>query len=326
LIQSEDTVRTRTPFFLFAVAVACSQFTGAAQAVTQRARVFVASYGSDSNPCSFTQPCRTFQTAVNFVANGGEVTAIDSAGFGPISITQSVTITSPAGIEAGIVPGAGDAIDINAPGGFVVLRGLTLDGAGAFSYGVNVTNASQVEIVDCTVRNFTGAGILVEQPAAMQILIEQTVVTNPATVSNGNVRGIWIRAGTGNIIATLNETTVTDSLVGVQFDAASANLEAMVSNSHIDANALIGLLAIGNASSVSNVVLRNVTLNQTSTGVQLGSSAVAYFSQVTITNVNGFPLTDGVYFSPGTTNNAAFSDGTSHLTPSNGTIGQWTVQ
>src|SRR6516165_6570655 len=42
---------------------------------------------------------------------GGEVTAIDSAGFGPITITQSVTITSPNGVEAGIVPTAGgDAV------------------------------------------------------------------------------------------------------------------------------------------------------------------------------------------------------------------------
>src|SRR5580704_14130793 len=70
-----------------------------------RDRVFVASYGSDSNPCTFGSPCKTFQQAVNVVADSGEVTAIDSAGFGPLSISnKSVTITSPAGIEAGIVP------------------------------------------------------------------------------------------------------------------------------------------------------------------------------------------------------------------------------
>jgi len=34
---------------------------------------------------------------------GGEVTAIDSAGFGPINITKAVTITSPDGVEAGVV-------------------------------------------------------------------------------------------------------------------------------------------------------------------------------------------------------------------------------
>src|SRR6266849_4413627 len=97
-----------------------------------RARVFVASYGSDSNPCTFLAPCRNFQQAVNVVDAGGEVTAIDSAGFGPISISHAVTITSPNGVEAGIVTVAGgNAIDITAgPSDAFVLRGLTLNGGG----------------------------------------------------------------------------------------------------------------------------------------------------------------------------------------------------
>ena len=89
-----------TLFTLLVGALACSLSAMPAQA--QRARVFVASYGNDSNPCSFTQPCRTFQQAVTVVAVSGEVTAIDSAGFQPVNITKSVTITSPAGVEAGI--------------------------------------------------------------------------------------------------------------------------------------------------------------------------------------------------------------------------------
>jgi len=102
-----------------------------APAHAQRARVFVASYGDDTNPCTFGSPCKTFQRAVNVVAYGGEITAIDSAGFGPITINKSVTITSPDGVEAGIVPTAGgNAITINAGGATVVLRGLTLEGSG----------------------------------------------------------------------------------------------------------------------------------------------------------------------------------------------------
>src|SRR5215469_11342709 len=105
-------MRTVVPLTAVAIALACSLATTPAKA---RARVFVASYGSDSNPCTFGSPCKTFQHAHDVVDAGGEVTAIDSAGFGPISITKAVTITSPAGVEAGIVPLAGgDGIDINA--------------------------------------------------------------------------------------------------------------------------------------------------------------------------------------------------------------------
>src|SRR6516162_11875979 len=101
-------MRTQLPFVLIATALACSLATTPANA---RARVFVASYGNDSNPCTFGSPCKTFQHAHDIVDAGGEVTAIDSAGFGPIIITKAVTITSPDGVEAGIVPGAsGNAI------------------------------------------------------------------------------------------------------------------------------------------------------------------------------------------------------------------------
>jgi hypothetical protein len=97
---------------VLATALACSLVSAPAHA---RARVFVASYGNDANPCTFGSPCKTFQQAVNVVDPGGEVTAIDSAGFGPINITKAVTITSPAGVEAGVVPAVGgDGVDINA--------------------------------------------------------------------------------------------------------------------------------------------------------------------------------------------------------------------
>jgi len=43
-------MRTQLPFALLATALACSLATAPANA---RARVIVASYGSDSNPCTF---------------------------------------------------------------------------------------------------------------------------------------------------------------------------------------------------------------------------------------------------------------------------------
>ena len=322
----------RLPFAVLATALACALAAAPAHAVTQRDRVFVASYGSDSNPCTFTQPCRNFQAAVTAVANGGEVTAIDSAGFGPVSISnKSVTITSPAGIEAGIVPGVTDAIDINAPGASVVLRGLTLEGAGSFTTGISASRVGQLEIIDCTVRNFTSWGIIVQSiPAATtQILIERTIVTSPLTLAmNNQAQGIYLQTDGGSIVAALNEVTVSDTNTGVVLDATNANgtIEAIIANSHIDNNSSTGIWAGGASGLVANLVLRNTTVNQTNIGVELAGFAAAYFSQVTITNVNGLPLTGGVYFAPGTTNNAAFSDGTSHLTPTNGTISQWTVQ
>src|SRR6516164_6196895 len=119
---------TRLSSALLTATLAFGLFSMPAQA--QRARVFVASYGSDSNPCTFLSPCRNFQQAVNVVDAGGEVTAIDSAGFGPIAINKSVAITSPAGIEGGVVPASNsDGIVITAGSSDIVtLRGLTIEG------------------------------------------------------------------------------------------------------------------------------------------------------------------------------------------------------
>jgi hypothetical protein len=100
-------MRTAIPLTVLATAFVCSLGTAPAHA---RARVFVASYGNDANPCTFGSPCKTFQQAVDVVDTGGEVTAIDSAGFGPITIIRSVTITSPPGVEAGVVPSLANPI------------------------------------------------------------------------------------------------------------------------------------------------------------------------------------------------------------------------
>jgi len=152
-------MRIAIPLTVLATALACSLATTPANA---RARVFVASYGNDANPCTFGSPCKTFQHAHDVVDAGGEVTAIDSAGFGPIIITKSVTITSPQGVEAGVVPASGgDAIIIGPSSPFIVtLRGLTLEGSGAGLNGIALASSvpGTVNIIGCIIKDFTGTG------------------------------------------------------------------------------------------------------------------------------------------------------------------------
>src|ERR1700694_4447420 len=58
-------------------------------------RAFVASGGSDANTasgCGLSMPCRSFASAQTVVSDGGEIGALDAAGYGPIAITKNVTI------------------------------------------------------------------------------------------------------------------------------------------------------------------------------------------------------------------------------------------
>jgi hypothetical protein len=276
-----------------------------------RDRVFVASYGIDSGTCTFGSPCRTFQYAVSAVAVGGEVTAIDSAGFGPVTITQSVTITSPAGVEAGIAAAAGaDAIDINAPGATVKLRGLTLDGANSGNYGINFGAGSRIEILDCVISDFERAGISIGQTGTISVLISNTIVldTNaPANASAGIVLGLGVNGG--SITAALDHVTISNDNSGLIAQAYSGSVETLVTDSHID-NTSVGVYIFGNTNSTSSMILKNVTLNQDPTGISLNGTSSVWMSQVTQTSVPGFVNT-AVTITSGST--IAYSDGTNHL-------------
>src|SRR3954470_16560978 len=80
----------------------------AVPASAQASRTWVSGTGDDVNPCSRTAPCKTFAGAISKTAVGGIIDAIDSGGFGTVTITKSVTIDGHgtlAGIAAAGVPG-----------------------------------------------------------------------------------------------------------------------------------------------------------------------------------------------------------------------------
>ena len=52
------------------------------------------STGIDQGTCPRTAPCLTFTYAVGQTPAGGEVVALDAGGFGPVTITKSITISS----------------------------------------------------------------------------------------------------------------------------------------------------------------------------------------------------------------------------------------
>ncbi len=76
-------------------------------------RTWVSSYGSDANDCSLGTPCRSFAVAIATTTVGGEVAVVDSAAYGPVSITKPVSIVASAGIYAGISVLSGTGIIVN---------------------------------------------------------------------------------------------------------------------------------------------------------------------------------------------------------------------
>src|SRR3954449_11415108 len=96
----------------------------------QATRTWVSGVGDDANPCSRTAPCKTFAGAISKTATGGEINVLDPGGFGGVTITKSITISSE-GFEAGVLVSGTNAIIINAlETSNAAPHGLDIEGVG----------------------------------------------------------------------------------------------------------------------------------------------------------------------------------------------------
>jgi len=270
-------------------------------------RSFVSSTGVDTNACTIAAPCATFAQAYTKVGANGIVAALDPGKYGPISISTPVTINGN-GWAAITGPSGADAIDITVNvSGNVTLIGLELDGAGAADNGINFQAGSRLEIIDCTVRDFTQIGIFVGAHAATSVQISNTKVTDVA------VGGQGIQLGTftgGTITAALDHVTIDNDNYGFVTIIGGGPIEALITDSHIDNNTTYGIQLYGgsSASNVSTVILNNVTLNDA--GIDLEAYTYIYLSHVTQTSATGFVIPAiTLSASPST----AYSDGTNHF-------------
>ena len=208
-----------------ALAVASSLVSMPASALV--ARAYVSGGGSDANTtvnCSLTQPCRTFQTAMTVLNDGGEVIALDSAGYGTVTITKSVSLIAPAGIFAGLTPTSGDAVTIATTGVNVVLKGLTINSLGGVN-GITMTEGNSLTVDQLTIGGFSGTGISVQAVATVNVI---------DTVVRANTNGIIIGHGaTANITGT---RVLGNSAEGIELRSASgtgATTRVNVSDSHV---------------------------------------------------------------------------------------------
>src|SRR5580658_5850422 len=108
----------RREFYIAATSLVLALGLNATPGFAQAVRTFGSGHGTDSGTCGVGSPCRTFAFAATQTAAAGEIVVLDSAGYGAVTITQSLTITNPGGVEAGVTaPSGGDAITINTTNG-----------------------------------------------------------------------------------------------------------------------------------------------------------------------------------------------------------------
>jgi len=144
-------------------------------------RTWVSSGGSDANPCTRDLPCRNFGAAMTAVDPGGEVVALDSAGYGPVTITKSVAIIAPAGVHAAIAPTSGSAVVINAGlSDSVSLRNLYLNSQGA-TVGIVLESGQLLSVENVVVAGFTSSGISQATTNSSRLFVSDSILRKNGT-------------------------------------------------------------------------------------------------------------------------------------------------
>jgi len=205
----------------------------------QAQRVFVSGAGSDSNPCTFTQPCRSFQQAFNTVVavttSGGEIDVLDPAGYGALNITHAISVQGHGFAGITQATSGANAITINAGGtDEITLNGLLLDGEGTGQDGVLVNTAGSVQILNCVIRHFTDYGVIFAPTNSPSNLLVSDTVT-----SDNGATGIFVEEtnGVATTPATLNRVTANNNNYGVTLNGGYL----MIANSVMSNNSSVGL-------------------------------------------------------------------------------------
>jgi hypothetical protein len=232
----------------------------------QLARSFVsAAIGSDANDCNRTTPCRTFQRAHDNTFDQGEVTVLDTGGYGAVTITKSISIVSEVGEASILVSGGNTGITINAPNGYVNLRGLTVQGIGfGGGDGIVVTSAFALTITNCVIRNLTADGIDYAPNGSARLAVSNTLVAD-----NGGT-GILVNGSNGPVRLDLTRVEVRhNSAWGLAVNGTTGGVHTSVADSVFSGNLADGIKTSGIAGLPSTVVVMHSVISNN------GGSAVA---------------------------------------------------
>jgi hypothetical protein len=236
------------------------------------AQTFVSGGGNDANDCSRATPCQTLATAVARTALGGEVTILDAAGYGGVTITQAISIIDDGAGEAGVLVSGTDGIVVNAGAGDVVmLRGLFINGTGTGHSGVVFNSGAMLVVRDCVIEQFATGITFAPNAGSGKLIVDDTVVHDNAT-------GLVIRptAGVGAVaaVAGLHATHNSGSGLVIDGSGGGGTISVTVTRSVAEQNGGHGLSALSGpgASVTVGLVRAKLALNAAS-GVQADQSA-----------------------------------------------------
>jgi len=264
-------------------------------------RTFVSALnGSDVNVCSRALPCRSFAAAIPHTDVAGEVVALDSGGYGPITMPYAMSIVAPGGIYAGITAFSGNAITISSTIGFILLKNLSLTSLGA-DLGIAVNNVRSLYVEGCTISGFSEGIFFNPTDSDARLYVKNSVIRRSGigiyllpSSSEATVDSVRFYGNDSGVEVTNGEVTVRRSVAsgpgtyGFRGESnGKLNIEDSASNGNV-----YGFYANAGAIIFMN---RCQAVSNTNAGVnaQFSPSAI-YVSDSTIAaNATGIAATNG---------------------------------
>jgi hypothetical protein len=248
--------------FSKSLCIAAVTFSMAATAHAAALRTFVSGFGNDSNTsanCAHAAPCRTFAVAVTVTSPGGEIEALDPAGYGPITISGPLTLVGLPGAAIS-APSGGDGITITAGTTDAVhVLGLLIDGGGVGNRGIAFNAGGSLTITNCIVQNFD-SGISIQLSSGSV----KTSITNTLLSNNGTF-GIYYQFGaSAKVNGVIDHVVVAGNLQGIAINplGGNASMDLAVSNSVLSNNHNEALIAAGSGPNTLTVSVDNTTFEQ----------------------------------------------------------------
>src|SRR5215813_11249220 len=186
-------------FVLNILAVAGLGLTISSVAQAQALRTWVSGVGDDANPCSRTAPCKTFAGAISKTAAGGEIDALDPAGYGALTITKAITLDGGGAQVASVLVAGTNGIVVQAGASDVVIirklriNGISGSGNGGFN-GIRFLSGKDLNLENDYIFGFTQNCVDISLGASATVHIVGNVYKNctgdgvRATTSAGLVK------------------------------------------------------------------------------------------------------------------------------------------
>jgi hypothetical protein len=247
-----------------------SQFFLSAPAHAQATRTWISGVGDDVNPCSRTAPCKTFAGAISKTAAGGEINCLDPGGFGAVTITKSMTLSCQAGTAGVLVSGTNGIVFQGGPSDYLYIKGLDIEGLGTGLSGIVFNSGALLHVEDCTIRNFTGAGVLIQPNASAKFVVSSTTLFNNGAAGIGG--GIVIRPSGGGTSGAIDHVVADRNVNGILADGtASGVVNVSVNDSVLSGNTAAGA-NVSTGGTPAGLMLRRVNVVGNTNGLQAAGS------------------------------------------------------